>query len=386
MCPLVLLDLTVQKKSSSVKRQRTKKVFEGHTEVKVGLNATVDPSLRTVSDAAFSTTIRQTLIDLFPHIAAVLEKNLSEDTSNESHVDSRTAIRSALSTPRTFFHVLLYQIVPYVTQFASHCASSSQFIDTVYSDFHNFIRERQRLSLDSFVYIFNAMKHTARLKARLREIGPKIMRSGIFNSHGNPRIHVHRLTAFQALADVQESPAYGKIPVLRTPEDRLDLDRFPSDEYYHLPASSETTIRPFSLNPEMHVIVSANAPNSATVTKLVREYRHRNEDITRESWVEAVQVYNIFTQFPNDWLKDMNAKMAENIKRRSTIKRGKLRDNKGLGVMVGTGDVKDQHGNVGSYRNMGSSSSDSVKYKIEESASEVLDICIEVRIGLRNCR
>jgi hypothetical protein len=248
----------------------------------------------------------------------------------------------------------------------------------VYSDFHNFIRERRRLSLDSCVYIFNAMEHTARLKARLREIGPKIMRSGIFNSHGNPRIHVHRLTAFQTLADVQESPAYGKIPVLRTPDDRLDLDQFPSNEYYHLPASSENTIRPFSLKPEMHIIVSANAPDSVTVEKLVRKYRHQNRDITRERWVEAVQVYNIFTLFPDDWLKEMNAKMAENIKRRSTIKRGKLRDNKGLGVMVGTGDVKDQHGNVGSYRNMGSSSSDSVKYKIEESASEVLDICIEV--------
>src|ERR1700685_1509617 len=185
------------------------------------------------------------------------------------------------------------------------------------------------------------------------------MQSGIFNSHGDPRIHVHRLTAFQTLADVQESPAYGKIPVLRTPDDRLDL-RFPSDEYYHFPVSLETTIGPFSLEPEMHVIVSANAPNSGAVMKLVREYRHRNEDITRESWVEAVQVYNIFTPFPNDWLKDMNAKMAENIKRRSTIKRGQLRDNKGLGVMVGTGDVRDLHGNVGSYRNMGSSS-DNVK-------------------------
>ena len=378
MCPLVLLDLTVQKESGSVKRQRTKKVFEGYTEVKAGLNATVDPSLRTVSDAAFSTTVRQSLMNLFPHIAAVLEENLSEDTSNASHVDSRTAIRSALSTPRTFFHIILYQIVPHYTQFASHFASSSQFIGTMYSDFHIFIRERRRLSLDSFVYIFNAMEHTARLKAQLREIGPKIMRSGIFNSHGNPRIHIHRLTAFQTLADVQESPAYGKIPVLRTPNDRLDLDRFPSNEYYHLPTSSETTIRPFSLEPEMHVIVSANAPNSDVVVKLVREYRRRNEDITRESWVEAVQFYNVFTPFPNDWLEDMNTKMAENIKRRSIIKRGELRDNKGHGVMVGTGDVKDQHGNVGSYRNMGSLSSDTVKYKIEESASEVLDICIEV--------
>jgi hypothetical protein len=316
-------------------------------------------------------------MDLFPDIAAVLEKYLSEDTSNASHVDSRTAVRSALSTPHTFFHIILFQIMPHVTQFASHCMSSSRFINIVYGDFHNFVRERRLLSLDSFVHIHNAMEQIARLKVRLKGIGPTIMRSGIFNSH-NARIHVHRLTTFQTLADVQESPAYGKIPVLHTPDDRLDLDRFPSNEYYHLPASSENTIRPFSLKPEMHIIVSANAPDSVTVEKLVRKYRHQNRDITRERWVEAVQVYNIFTLFPDDWLKEMNAKMAENIKRRSTIKRGKLRDNKGLGVMVGTGDVKDQHGNVGSYRNMGSSSSDSVKYKIEESASEVLDICIEV--------
>jgi len=254
--------------------------------------------------------------------------------------------------------------------------SSSWFISTVYSDFCHFIQECRHLFLDSFVYIFDAMEHTAELKARLREIKPKIMRSGIFNSH-NSRIHVHRLTAFQTLADVQESPAYGKIPVLRTLDDRLDLNQFPSDGYYHLPTSSDNTIQPFTLNPELHIIVSANAPDSVTVEKLVRKYRRQNRDITRERWVEAVQVYNIFTLFPDDWLKEMNAKMAENIKRRSIIKRGELRDNKGLGVMVGTGDVKDQHGNVGSYRNMGSSS-DTVKYKIEESASEVLDICIEV--------
>src|SRR5271154_2460625 len=168
-----------------------------------------------------------------------------------------------------------------------------------------------------------------------------------------------------------------RYPVLRTLDDRLDLSRFPSDEYYHLPASPDNTVQPFTLDPKLHIIISTNAPDSVTVEKLVRKYRHQNRDITRERWVEAVQVYNIFTPFPDDWLKDMNDKMVENIKRRSIIKRGELRDNKGLGVMVGTGDVKDQHGSVGSYRNMGSSS-DTVKYKIEESASEVLDICIEV--------
>jgi hypothetical protein len=134
-----------------------KKVFEGHTEVRAGLNATVIPSPRRVSDAAFGATVRQPLMNLFPHISAVLEKYLSEDTSNASHVDSRTAIRSALSTPHTFFHIILYQIVPHITQFASHCASSSQFINTIYGDFHNFIRERRSLDLDSFVYIFNVM-------------------------------------------------------------------------------------------------------------------------------------------------------------------------------------------------------------------------------------
>jgi hypothetical protein len=66
MFRLVLLDLTVQKERGSVKRHRTKKVFEAHTEVKAGLNAMVDPSLRTVSDAAFSTpAVRQQLMLLF---------------------------------------------------------------------------------------------------------------------------------------------------------------------------------------------------------------------------------------------------------------------------------------------------------------------------------
>src|SRR5271154_2282981 len=289
MCPLVLRDLTVQKKSSSVKQQRTKKVFEGHMEVKVGLNATVDPSLRTVSDAAFNITVRQLLMDLFPDVAAVLEKYLSEDTSNASQVDSRTAIRSALSTPHTFFHILLYQIVPHVTQFASHCMSSSWFISTVYSDFCHFIQERRHLSLDSFVYIFDAMEHTAELKARLREIKPKIMRSGIFNSH-NSRIHVHRLTAFQTLADVQESPAYGKIPVLRTLDDRLDPNRFPSDGYYHLPTSSDNTIH-------VRRIASLKFGEFDEFGYIPQKFRYILEELTDSSQLTQKCIFGEFGEF-----------------------------------------------------------------------------------------
>jgi len=136
MCPLVLLDLTVQEESAGgVKRQRTKKVFEGHTEVRAGLNATVDPSLRRVSNAAFGTTVRQPLMDLFPHISAVIYL--------KTPVMRRMWILDPRYQPHTFFHVILYQIVPHITQFASHCVSSSRFINTIYGDFHNFIRERR---------------------------------------------------------------------------------------------------------------------------------------------------------------------------------------------------------------------------------------------------
>jgi hypothetical protein len=45
--------------------------------------------------------------------------------------------------------------------------------------------------------------------------------------------------------------------------------------------------------------------------------------------------------------------------------------------MVGEGEILDQHGNVGPWRNMGPLP-DSVKYVIEEESADVLDICVKV--------
>ena len=46
--------------------------------------------------------------------------------------------------------------------------------------------------------------------------------------------------------------------------------------------------------------------------------------------------------------------------------------------MFGVGEIRDQHGNVGPFRNMGTISN-TLKYAIEEEAVDVLDTCIEVR-------
>jgi hypothetical protein len=70
--------------------------------------------------------------------------------------------------------------------------------------------------------------------------------------------------------------------------------------------------------------------------------------------------------------------MRCNIERRATIIRGKLRHNGGQGVMFGVGEIRDQHGNVGPFRNMGTISN-TLKYAIEEEAADVLDTCIKVR-------
>jgi|SRR5579859_2766976 len=96
----------------------------------------------------------------------------------------------------------------------------------------------------------------------------------------------------------------------------------------------------------------------------------------QESWVEAVQVYNVFGLFP-DLLEELNTTMAKNIEHRATVVRGKLRHNDGEGVMVGEGQILDQHGNVGPWHNMGPLL-DSVKYVIEEESADVLDICVKV--------
>ena len=144
--------------------------------------------------------------------------------------------------------------------------------------------------------------------------------------------------------------------------------------------SSENTIGPIGSHPQVHIIVAADAPSDASaIQKLFRRYGRQNQDITQESWVEVVQVYNVFGLFPG-LLEELNMTMAKNIEHRATVIRRKLRHNDGEGVMVGEGEILDQHGNVGPWRNMGPLP-DSVKYVIEEESADVLDIWLAVLLS-----
>jgi hypothetical protein len=139
------------------------------------------------------------------------------------------------------------------------------------------------------------------------------------------------------------------------------------------------TIRPNGEHPQVHIIVKSNAPRASAIAKMYRQgvKKGKPEDITGESWVTAIQIYNVFTAFP-EILETLNDQMRCNIARCATLIRGKLRHNGGQGVMFGVGEIRDQHGNVGPFRNMRTISNTS-KYAIEEEAADVLDTCIKVR-------
>ena len=139
------------------------------------------------------------------------------------------------------------------------------------------------------------------------------------------------------------------------------------------------TIRPNGEHPQVHIIVKSNAPRASAIAKMYRQgvKKGKPEDITGESWVTAIQIYNVFTAFP-EILETLNDQMRCNIERCATLIRGKLRHNGGQGVMFGVGEIRDQHGNVGPFRNMRTISNTS-KYAIEEEAADVLDTCIKVR-------
>ena len=108
------------------------------------------------------------------------------------------------------------------------------------------------------------------------------------------------------------------------------------------------TIRPNGEHPQVHIIVKSNAPRTSAIAKMYRQgvKKGKPEDITGESWVTAIQIYNVFTAFP-EILETLNDQMRCNIERCATLIRGKLRHNGGQGVMFGVGEIRDQHGNVG---------------------------------------
>jgi len=263
----------------------------------------------------------------------------------------------------------------------SHLSAEVKVGDILYGDFCYFISSPtvdSGLSNYDVQFVKRTLDRIRALKNKFRTIKSGIKKSGIFNGH-EMSIYVHRLFPADSKIILDQCPGYGKIPLLRTPNDGIDESLFPPEKYHHMRMTSSNAIRPNGEHPQVHIIVKSNAPKSSIIAKMYREgvKKAKAEDITAESWVTAVQVYNVFTAFP-EILETLSAQMRCNIERRVTIIRGKLRHNGGQGVMFGVGKFRDQHGNVGPFRNMGTLAN-TFKYAIEEEAADVLDTCIQVR-------
>src|SRR5579859_7470849 len=107
-------------------------------------------------------------------------------TTIRCQLNSRSALRTSLSTPSTFIHILVYQLMPHLSQSVSEASITHSLADQIYGDFCHLI---SKCSIDSSVcshdvrHVAKRLSRLRELKGRLREICRKIIGSGIFNSH-----------------------------------------------------------------------------------------------------------------------------------------------------------------------------------------------------------
>jgi hypothetical protein len=360
---------------------RTKRGYEEHLNA---LNSNISANILSKKTAkTVFQCIKSEVSPLFPQIAVILNSILSNRDDNDLPVDQRTALRSCLCVSSTFIHVLLFQLSPYLSQIISHLPT--QFGDKLYGDFCHFISWPGKSGLSDYdvEFVKRTLNRICALKDRFRTIESGINKSGIFNSN-TMSIYVHRLAPVESDVKLDQCPAYGKIPLLRAQDDGIDERLFPPDQYHHMKMTASNIIRPNGDHPQIHIIVKSNAPELSVIEKMYRKgvKKANPEDIMGESWVTAVQVYNVFNAFP-EILEILDAQMRCNIERRATIIRGKLRDNSAEGVIVGVGEIRDQHGNVGPFRNM-ARVSNTLKYAIDRLGKVSLASSARARAELRS--
>src|SRR5277367_618477 len=77
------------------------------------------------------------------------------------------------------------------------------------------------LSHDDVLLVGKTLARVPTLKETVRTIEDRIRKSGIFNATGNG-INVYRLAPMVTSVPLDQSPAYGKILLLQTPDDGID--------------------------------------------------------------------------------------------------------------------------------------------------------------------
>ena len=84
-------------------------------------------------------------------------------------------------------------------------------------------------------------------------------------------LYIHRLAPSESNVILNQCPAYGKIPLLRTPNDGIDESLFPPEKYHYMQMTSSNTIRPNGEHPQAHIIVKSNAPKASAIAKMYRQ-------------------------------------------------------------------------------------------------------------------
>ena len=77
------------------------------------------------------------------------------------------------------------------------------------------------MSHDDVLLVGKTLARVPTLKETVRTIEDRIRKSGIFNATGNG-INVYRLAPMVTSVPLDQSPAYGKILLLQTPDDGID--------------------------------------------------------------------------------------------------------------------------------------------------------------------
>jgi hypothetical protein len=317
---------------------------------------------------------REKVWPCFERLALTLDFYFSNDDKNPLSVDTISAFRTALSTPSTFTHILMYQITKDLPPL------HIDVINVIYDDFCSFIANHslqsphlplQITTSSTFHNLSALLQRLKSLKREHRSIRVKIMNSTIFDPNAK-QIFIHRI---QSLDRNLKSVALGKHILLHGPHETVDPFKFPSSEYHHLKQSPDNTIEPVGDSPQMHLIVEHDAPSDQKVLEYIHELRRENQDITKEKWLVGGAIFNLFNEFP-EILDSLSWQMQENVGRRNRVIRGVLRQ--GLGDMFGLGECRDQQGNVRPYHNLKKGLPENIKFAIDENASIILDICIMV--------
>ena len=304
-----------------------------------------DISVGDVGDALPRKGRRRLLSTVWPKVCVVLDGiEAQEDLSSHS----RLLVRVCLCNPKHFISIVLHHF--YERSLFERLLSPKNAIVDLYSDFLNYARE-----------------HTTNLSHwldELREFKLEFtkMRRQLHQAYRYAEFYVHDVSYTSYTTDYA-SPSLGRRIVIDPP----DPTQFLHDNFYVMNSADSFVVQPLqSRHLEIHLFVTDDCPYDVEeLKKMLRADSELNNinninniDIFDKEWLTLVVAYNLHTvPIVNKWLLEAHKHLEQNVRERRYISRSPKKEDRAVkGVypsrMVGLGDVANQTGGVGAYRNI----------------------------------